>query len=594
MSAETAEALRTTLSPDSNARQRGEAYLRQAARASEQFALQLLHLSTQESTDDGARLAAAVAFKNAVKTRWASPDEESPAALGESALPPVSSHEQSTIKNHLLPLCLQSPPRIRAQLSDALCAIASSDFPSNWTSLLPSLVSHLSTSDLTSCSSVLSMCNSIFLRYRFNLKSEELFTELAYVLDSIVEPVFSLLQSITDVVPSTSDPSSLSLMFDCVYHIVEIVFSLSSIDLPEWIENRLDTLMCSFHAVLQMESPTLESNTSLDTATPLDNARASICECLRMFADKYNDEVTPYVSTFAQDAWNLLTRSNTSESKDPLVTSAMSFLTALAKGVHYELFNDASALQQICSQVVLPNMRFRSEDEQLLEMSPLDYMRRETEGSDSDTRRRMASELVNRLSERFPDTLMPALTQYITSLLQQYSADPQNKWKEKDIALQLAISLMAREVTAARGATKVNEMMDLHEFLKSHVAPEITASTTSPLRVVRADCIRFLTVFRSQLDTRAVCGVFPALVQLTGSADTVMHSYAAFAIERLLALRDKQNGQLRFPLPELCGNQQPELLQTALHNLFASMQTDDSTCDASIHHARAEPRELEY
>ena len=40
--------------------------------------------------------------------------------------------------------------------------------------------------------------------------------------------------------------------------------------------------------------------------------------------------------------------------------------------------------------------------EEMFEMNWIEYVRRDTEGSDSDTRRRSASELVRALTERFP------------------------------------------------------------------------------------------------------------------------------------------------------------------------------------------------
>ncbi len=40
--------------------------------------------------------------------------------------------------------------------------------------------------------------------------------------------------------------------------------------------------------------------------------------------------------------------------------------------------------------------------EEMFDMNWIEYVRRDTEGSDSDTRRRAASELVKSLTERFP------------------------------------------------------------------------------------------------------------------------------------------------------------------------------------------------
>ena len=59
-------------------------------------------------------------------------------------------------------------------------------------------------------------------------------------------------------------------------------------------------------------------------------------------------------------------------------------------------------LRQVCENIVIPNIRIRADQEEMFEMNWVEYVRRDTEGSDSDTRRRAATELVRALTERFP------------------------------------------------------------------------------------------------------------------------------------------------------------------------------------------------
>ncbi len=51
-----------------------------------------------------------------------------------------------------------------------------------------------------------------------------------------------------------------------------------------------------------------------------------------------------------------------------------------------DLFQADGALQQICESVIVPNLRVRPEDEEMFEMNPTEYIRRDAEGGDSDTR----------------------------------------------------------------------------------------------------------------------------------------------------------------------------------------------------------------
>lgn len=56
---------------------------------------------------------------------------------------------------------------------------------------------------------------------------------------------------------------------------------------------------------------------------------------------------------------------------------------------------------------------FIASDEELFEDNPEEYTRRDIEGSDVDTRRRAACDLVNTLSQNFEQRIMDIFGQYI-------------------------------------------------------------------------------------------------------------------------------------------------------------------------------------
>jgi exportin-2 (importin alpha re-exporter) len=54
-----------------------------------------------------------------------------------------------------------------------------------------------------------------------------------------------------------------------------------------------------------------------------------------------------------------------------LVSNAIGFLSSVAERAHYkELFEDPAILTSICEKVILPNMEFRTSDEELFEDNP--------------------------------------------------------------------------------------------------------------------------------------------------------------------------------------------------------------------------------
>lgn len=82
--------------------------------------------------------------------------------------------------------------------------------------------------------------------------------------------------------------------------------------------------------------------------------------------------------------------------------SAIQFLTTVSRSSrNSSLFQSADALKQICEKIVIPNLRLNDDLEEMFEMNYVEYIRRDTEGSDFDTRRRAATELVKALNTQF-------------------------------------------------------------------------------------------------------------------------------------------------------------------------------------------------
>jgi Cse1 len=63
------------------------------------------------------------------------------------------------------------------------------------------------------------------------------------------------------------------------------------------------------------------------------------------------------------------------------------------------------------------------------------------------------------------------------------------------------------------------------------------AADASADGILKADALRFVTTFRSQIPKPELLAVFPAIVNLLRSEHNVVHSYAATCIERLLSMK---------------------------------------------------------
>jgi exportin-2 (importin alpha re-exporter) len=80
------------------------------------------------------------------------------------------------------------------------------------------------------------------------------------------------------------------------------------------------------------------------------------------------------------------------------------------------------------------------------------------EGSDVDTRRRAACDLVKGLSRYFEPQITAIFGKYIESMLQKFYTNPSVNWKSKDAAIYLVTSLATRAKTAKHGITQTNQV----------------------------------------------------------------------------------------------------------------------------------------
>ena len=538
--------LAQSLSPDQAMREQAETFLKSGS-TQPGFSILLLKLLSSDAAEAQVRQSAAVTFKNLVKNHWVAKE---PDVVGAPPPYSVSDAEKDQVRGLIVGLMLSAPRLVQAQLSEALSIISAADFPDKWPGLLPELVQRMGTPgarDFPAVVGVLTTANTIFKRYRQAYKSDELYRELKYVLDTFVAPLQALLAETSQAIQANAgDVALLKSLFDCMRLICRIFYSLNSQELPEVFEDNMDAWMGEFHNYLAYENAALAAaeGSDADKAGSVDRVKAAICDNVNLYIEKNEEEFQRFLQTFVQDVWTLLTKTGLEPNKDHLVTSGVRFLTTVANSVHHSLFAGGDTLRQVCESIVIPNLQFREDDEELFESNWVEYVRRDIEGSDSDTRRRGACELVRGLAAKFPEATTQSVSGYVTALLGQHAADPVNSWKAKDAAVYLVISLTVKSQSAVKGATETNELVSITDFFQQQIAPELAAAAANPRgggvgrAVLHADALKFLTIFRGQIPKAMVLPVIPAVVALLTSDSNVVHTYAANCLERLLTVRE--------------------------------------------------------
>jgi len=304
----------------------------------------------------------------------------------------------------------------------------------------------------------------------------------------------------------------------------------------------------------------------------LQQVHTCVCQNINLYTEKYEEEFNPFLQTFLKDVWTLLLKTSTAPKYDMLVSAAIRFMTSVTTSIHFELFKDPQALQNICEKIVVPNLELRDSDIVLFEDNPVEYIRRDIEGSDSDTRRKSATELVKGLRKHYEVQCTEICSSFVTSKLQIYLANPKKNWKEKDLAIYLVTALAIRGTTVSQGTTSVNQLVPIMDFFKSQILPEIQSTEVYSL-VLKADALKFVSTFRQQLPKDIYIALFPFLINNLCSSNYVIHTYSASCIEKLLTVKDKTPLGI---VARFSKNELKQFLAACLENLFKVLSINQS------------------
>lgn len=521
-----------TLSPLPEPRRQAEAALSNAA-DKPNYGLAVLRLVAESSVDEQIRQSAAVNFKNHLKSRWL-------LTQNSEILNPIPDSEKEQIKSLIVTLMLNASPKIQAQLSEALAVIGKHDFPKSWPTLLPELVSSLdklsNANDYISVNGILATLNSLFKKFRYQFKTNDLLLDLKYCLDNFAKPlleVFKRTAALIDQAVAAGANASLKPYIDSQRLCCRIFYSLNFQELPEFFEDHMDEWMADFQKYLTVKYPALE-----DTSNGLalvDELQAAVCENISLYMEKEEDLFQKYLSSFVEAVWGLLVAASASSSRERLTVTAIKFLTTVSTSVHHSLFARDDILQQICQSIVIPNVMLRDEDEELFDMNYIEFIRRDMEGSDLDTRRRIACELLKGIATHYKEKVTEKVSTQIQNCLSMFSQNPAANWKHKDCAIYLVVSLATKK---AGGNSVSTDLIDVGSFFGSVIVPELQGHDVNAFPMLKAGALKFFTMFRTQISKPVALALLPDVVRFLSSESNVVHSYAASCIEKLLLVKD--------------------------------------------------------
>eukprot|EP01006_Ploeotia_vitrea_P048859 TRINITY_DN67284_c1_g1_i1.p1 TRINITY_DN67284_c1_g1~~TRINITY_DN67284_c1_g1_i1.p1 ORF type:complete len:892 (+),score=39.73 TRINITY_DN67284_c1_g1_i1:52-2727(+) len=542
VTAQTIDCLAKTL--DHTTVKAAEQQLRQMISQQRQFPQLLLQLITQNDNNVSTpiKLQAAVTFKNMTKQAW---DPQ-----GDSS---INAEDKAQVRAHLVDCMISSSINsIRNSLSESIATICEYDFPHNWPQIVQQLVQKLNTNDLNAVQGALITTHSIFKKYRSAIElTEAMVEEINEVVRQMGQPLLDLSNKTWAAVEgNVSSKPLLTSLVHIINSVLEIFYDLNCHDMAQFFEDKMKDWMGLFRACLAYNNPVLIDKDEEDYCDLPDENKALVLQCLGLYLGKFDEEFEPYAPELIKGVVQLLINVTTKPKQDQLAVAGMDLLVVCCKSMFHKLLTDDAAMkQEVCEKIIIPNCQLRESDLDMFEHEPAEYIQRDIEASDSETRRKSAFDLIRALGTRSETQLTAAFTQYVNFLMGEYSKNTQHNWTNKDTAIFLLTALAVKGATTQHGTTQVRDIVPIGAFFEEHILPELkTDPKNAPFPVLKADAIKFVSTFRVQIPASSYPSLISLLAQWLSCPSEVVYTYAAATIERMLMVRDPPvTGPFRIP-----------------------------------------------
>lgn len=457
---------------------------------------------------------------------------------------------------------------IQSQLCEGITIIAKHDFYQNWSELLPQLVSKLRSNNnennnFSSQIGVLRIIESITVQYYNKEKNGPMVSEIRYILKLFGEtwlnalehwrlPLIQVLkqntsrQSVDSSIKNREGFQKLKNEIKCVTYLIDIFANLIGVDWIEFFDVNCSKWMVYLRDLVCLCDSHCIFGNSRDIPSCLDMLLTSVAKTMRILVHNYDEEIQKYVGIFVELISQMVARLGPQSRYDPLIAESIHFLTVVAQQKwHSHLFasnntKNNQRLHNIIKYILIRNVRLRDSDIEMYESAGDDWVLRDMEGSDMYTRRRVAIDLVRGLSVNHESAVAQIVMSEIRQLSSNYKSCPEKNFGDFDCAINLILALAVKTQTRANGATKLNDKIRVFDFFNSFVLPELKQQQQQKKKshdIVRADCLKFVVMFRSQWDMSKFMALVPLACQFLKCSDYVLHTYAAIAIDRILSLR---------------------------------------------------------
>ncbi|WVZ80021.1 hypothetical protein U9M48_027539 [Paspalum notatum var. saurae] len=488
--------------------------------------LALLALAGSADHEDAARLDASAHVSDILLRRW----PPSPDSVDRRYFLPI---DRPIIKSCFGDVFFNAPPRIQAQLAEALGAAAAFD-PVDWTppfllSIIDRLDTALSNHDLAASNPLLAVLSSLFSR-AVHLDPIFPLRDFADSHLNLFEVACNCFQGQPGgVTCSTFEPLGVTRStFELLRHCCEIFYWLKSVHFPDYFKNMFSKWSGGFYSILEASR-----SGDVEDIAALTELQIAVIRILQLYIQRHREEMClEGLMTSVIVVRDLFLQ--VAADGGCLVLTVLRFFTTAIE----ELEDYFPSFHLFCGRLgsaLVDMLRPQHEDEVLFDGNPMEYIKCDSEGSDADTHRWAVCRLL-RVLVLNSWRVDAVVSMHFSRVLNAY-AGQDNNWKETYLAVYLVIALMKKPGEIDKSAFTMFES-GIDTFFQNVIVPELEAPDWKSEPMLKAAVLKFLKEFMHEMPKATALGLLPSVFKFLLHESTVVRSYAATFIENLLIVKD--------------------------------------------------------
>jgi exportin-2 (importin alpha re-exporter) len=127
-----------------------------------------------------------------------------------------------------------------------------------------------------------------------------------------------------------------------------------------------------------------------------------------------------------------------------------------------------------------------------------------------------------------------------------------------------------------QGVSETNPAVNVMDFFTTHIFPELQDFNHNNRPMVKATALKFVCTFRNQFSRQQLVALMPLLIKHLSSPNIVVHTFAAYAIERILFTKEIEAGVTRHKISGVELQPFLEALFTGLFNIVDNTEWDEN------------------